>query len=62
MCNLFVLLTVLFVALKLLGIITWSWWWVLGALWIPFALALGLLVIVGVFLGLAAIGVWLAER
>lgn len=28
------LLTVLFVALKLLGIISWSWWWVLSPLWI----------------------------
>lgn len=28
------LLTVLFVALKLMGYITWSWWWVLSPLWI----------------------------
>lgn len=28
------LLTVLFVALKLTGTITWSWWWVLSPIWI----------------------------
>ena len=32
------LLTVLFIALKLTGYITWSWWWVLSPLWIPVAL------------------------
>lgn len=28
-------LTVVFVVLKLIGIITWSWWWVLAPQWIP---------------------------
>lgn len=28
------LLTIVFITLKLLGIITWSWWWVLSPLWI----------------------------
>ena len=28
-----VLLTVLFVGLKLTGYIAWSWWWVLAPLW-----------------------------
>lgn len=28
------LLTVLFVGLKLSGIINWSWWWILSPLWI----------------------------
>lgn len=28
------LLTILFVALKLLGKIAWSWWWVLSPIWI----------------------------
>lgn len=27
-------LTILFVALKLTNVITWSWWWVLSPLWI----------------------------
>lgn len=33
------LLTILFIGLKLTGYITWSWWWVLSPLWIPFVLA-----------------------
>ena len=31
------LLLILFVALKLTGVIAWSWWWVLAPLWIPVA-------------------------
>jgi len=34
------LLTIVFITLKLLGKITWSWWWVLSPLWIGFALAI----------------------
>ena len=32
------LLTVVFVVLKLVGVITWSWVWVLAPLWISAAL------------------------
>lgn len=31
------LLAIVFITLKLIGVITWSWWWVLAPLWIPFA-------------------------
>ena len=37
-------LTMIFIVLKLVGVITWSWWWVLSPLWI------------GAILGLALIG------
>lgn len=41
----FGLLAIVFIALKLTGYITWSWWWVLAPLWAPWALlACGLLV------------------
>jgi hypothetical protein len=33
------LLTILFVALKLTGVIAWSWWWVLSPLWIGLLVA-----------------------
>lgn len=36
----FGLLTILFIGLKLIGYIAWSWWWVLSPLWIPAAVAL----------------------
>lgn len=42
----FGLLTLLFIGLKLCGVIAWSWLWVLAPLWIPTALALLLVVIV----------------
>lgn len=43
--SIFSLLTVLFVGLKLAGIINWSWWWVLAPLWGPVALVLGVALI-----------------
>lgn len=42
------LLGVLFVALKLLGVIAWSWWWVLAPFWIPFAILLVILLVCGI--------------
>lgn len=46
-------LTIAFIVLKLLGYISWSWWWVLAPVWIPIALVLvlfiiGILVIIGI--------------
>ena len=46
------LLTLLFIALKLIGTITWSWWLILAPLWIPSALGLSVLVV-----GLVAFGI-----
>ncbi len=46
------LLTVVFITLKLCGIITWSWWWVLSPLWISAGLGLVVwivLIIIGLF-------------
>lgn len=40
------LLTIVFIALKLLGKITWSWWWVLSPLWIDFVLAILIIIVV----------------
>ncbi len=34
------LLTIVFITLKLTGVIAWSWLWVLSPLWISFLLAL----------------------
>jgi len=39
------LLTILFVGLKLGGVISWSWWWVLSPLWISFGLVIGVLIL-----------------
>lgn len=32
------LLAIVFITLKLLGIIAWSWWWVLAPLWMGVAI------------------------
>lgn len=38
------LLTGLFVVLKLKGIINWSWTWVFMPIWFPIAIAVGVLI------------------
>lgn len=39
----FGVLAIVFIVLKLLGVITWSWWWVLAPIWGPLVLAILLL-------------------
>ena len=40
------LLAIVFITLKLLGKITWSWWWVLSPLWITTAALIVILAVV----------------
>lgn len=42
----FGLLTLIFITLKLMGYIAWSWWWVLSPLWLPFAVVGGVGVLI----------------
>lgn len=56
------LLALLFIGLKLGGVITWSWWWVLAPLWIPFLLAAGFLGCVAAFIGTAFLIAVLASK
>lgn len=46
------LLTVAFVILKLIGQISWSWWWVLSPIWISFlfVIAIFLCIAIGAFI------------
>lgn len=50
-------LALLFIALKLLGCIAWSWWWVLAPLWAIPAVVLGVLGFCVFGVGAAAVGV-----
>ena len=43
-----VLLTVAFVVLKLCGVITWSWWWVLAPAWIYVGIVVLILIAVAI--------------
>lgn len=38
-------LTIAFIALKLMGYIAWSWWWVLSPLWISALIVVAVLLI-----------------
>lgn len=40
------LLAIVFIVLKLLGIIQWSWIWVLSPIWIPLIIIIILLIII----------------
>ena len=46
-------LTLLFIGLKLDGVIAWSWLWVLAPLWIGLAIVVVLSALAGLFLVLA---------
>ena len=39
------LLAVAFIVLKLLGVVRWSWWWVLSPIWIPAVFAVIVLIV-----------------
>lgn len=49
----FGLLAIVFIVLKLTGVINWSWWWVLAPLWLPasifFVIALFALIMYFIF-------------
>lgn len=40
------ILTIIFIILKVTGVTTWSWWWVLCPLWIPFLFVLVSVIII----------------
>lgn len=44
----FGILALIFITLKLVGVIAWSWVWVLAPLWIPAAIAITLAIILTV--------------
>lgn len=46
-------LFVVFLVLKLVHVIDWSWWWVTAPLWIPVLVVLGIFGIFAVFAGIA---------
>ena len=41
-------LAIVFIVLKLLGVIKWSWWWVLSPIWIPIIIVLVLYGIISI--------------
>lgn len=47
-CNFCTLLTILFVALKLTGIVSWSWLWVLSPLWISWTVVIAIVIFLSI--------------
>ena len=45
-------LGIIFVTLKLMHYIDWSWWWVTAPFWGPFAIAVGLLLLFAIIRGI----------
>lgn len=54
-------LGIVFIVLKLCGVIGWHWAWVLAPFWMPLALVLAVLLVVGLGVGVVALIVALAE-
>lgn len=48
------ILTIIFVILKLCGVLSWSWWWVLSPLWGSLAIFIIVSVLVWLFCCIAA--------
>ncbi len=40
------LLTLLFIAFKILGVVDWSWWWVLSPIWISIGVLISIIFII----------------
>lgn len=48
-----VILTIVFVVLKLCGVIAWSWWWVFSPIWITWSIVIVVVALLAIFCPLA---------
>ena len=48
------LLTIVFIVLKLVGVINWSWVWVLSPIWISLLLVIAIFAVIGLILSVIA--------
>lgn len=55
-------LFIIFLALKLTGVITWSWMWVFAPLWIPIAVVVAVMIATIIILSAGCLIKWLVER
>lgn len=51
----FGLLGIVFIVLKLMNVISWSWWLVLAPLWVPTAIGVVILILGVIFAAIAAV-------
>ncbi len=52
----------IFLTLKLCGVINWSWWWVTAPLWAPIGIYVAVILGLALFSGLCLILVKLLEK
>jgi hypothetical protein len=45
----FSILTLIFITLKLTGVIAWSWWWVLIFMWLPIVVVILGIILISIF-------------
>ena len=50
-----IVLFIVFLILKLTGVIGWSWWWVISPLWLPLACVLGVFMLIGLMIGIVSL-------
>jgi len=55
-------LLILFIVLKILAIINWSWWWVLSPLWLPIIGILGFLLVIAIGGGIGMLIAHLCDK
>lgn len=46
----FGILGLIFITLKLVGTIAWSWWWVLAPFWVPAAIVFAVFTVAGILI------------
>lgn len=44
-----VILTIIFIVLKLCEVITWSWWWVFSPIWITWSIVIVVVALMAIF-------------
>lgn len=49
------MLALVFITLKLCGVINWSWWWVLAPVWIPTGIVLAVIGVCAVLFLISAL-------
>lgn len=53
-----IVLTIVFLVLKLCEVITWSWWWVFSPIWITWGFIILVIIIVAIFWPVALRNWW----
>lgn len=50
-----IILFLIFMTLKLCGVIAWSWWWITAPIWAPILIVLTIFAVVGIVISVASI-------